>query len=172
MVVDSGSEDTHLHVVLPVSISQAEQVRLACFLREKPRCVHWRVATSRCGGMAGLVSGCGENFGMSTQFKALTKHRRRAYEYGEATNRPRPPIERSKVFGRLSSPLRLRAACVPHALHPTDEFDAPSVRKDMKPENTRVQPPQGVPTLYLANIELAHLDACVCVRAWFKSGEV
>jgi hypothetical protein len=29
---------------------------------------------------------------------------------------------------------------------PTDEFDAPSVRKDTQPENTRVQPPQGVPT--------------------------
>jgi hypothetical protein len=43
-------------------------------------------------------------------------------------------------------PLRLRAACVPHALHPTDEFDAPSVRKDTQPESTRVQPPQGVPT--------------------------
>jgi hypothetical protein len=40
-------------------------------------------------------------------------------------------------------PLRLRAACVPHALHPTDEFDAPSVRKDTQPENTRVQPSQG-----------------------------
>ena len=44
-------------------------------------------------------------------------------------------------------PLRLCAACVPHALHPTDEFDAPSVRKDEQPENTRVQPPQGVLTL-------------------------
>jgi hypothetical protein len=42
-----------------------------------------------------------------------------------------------------SSPLRLRAACVPHTLHPTDEFDAPSVRKDAQPENIRVQPPQG-----------------------------
>jgi hypothetical protein len=72
----------------------------------------------------------------------------------------------------LSSPLRLRAACVPHALHPTDEFDAPSVRKDTQPENIRVQPPQGVPTSHLANIEPAQLDACVCVRAWFKSGEV
>jgi hypothetical protein len=67
-------------------------------------------------------------------------------------------------------PLRLRAACVSHALHPTDEFDAPSVRKDTQPENTRVQPPQGVPTFYLASIEPAHLDACVCVRAWFKMG--
>ena len=64
----------------------------------------------------------------------------------------------------------LRAACVPHALHPTDEFDAPSVRKDTQLENTRVQPPQGVSTFYLANIEPAHLDACVCVRAWFKMG--
>jgi hypothetical protein len=43
-------------------------------------------------------------------------------------------------------PLRLRAACVPHALRPTDEFDAPSVRKDTQPESTRMQPPQGVPT--------------------------
>ena len=68
-------------------------------------------------------------------------------------------------------PLRLLAACVSHALHPTDEFDRPSVRKDTQPENTRVQPPQGVPTSHLANIEPA-LDAYVCVRAWFKSGEV
>jgi hypothetical protein len=69
-----------------------------------------------------------------------------------------------------SSPLRFRAAGVPHALHPTDEFDAPSVRKDTQPENTRVEPPQGVPTFHLANIEPAHLDACVRVRAWSKSG--
>ena len=64
-----------------------------------------------------------------------------------------------------SSPLRLRAACVPHALHPTDKFDAPSVREDTQPENIRVQPPQGVPTSHLAKIEPAHLDACVRVRA-------
>ena len=68
-------------------------------------------------------------------------------------------------------PLPLRAACVLHVLHPTDGFDA-SVRKDTQPENTRVQPPQGVPTFHLANIEPAHLDACVCVKAWFKSREV
>jgi hypothetical protein len=67
-------------------------------------------------------------------------------------------------------PLRLRAACAPYALHPIDEFDAPSVRKDAQPENTRVQPPQGVPTSHLVNIEPAHLDACVCVRAWFRMG--
>jgi hypothetical protein len=73
-----------------------------CFLREKLKCVYRRVVTSRCGGMAGLVSGCGENFGTSTntQFKALTKHEEGAYEHGEATNRPRPPIERSKVLER------------------------------------------------------------------------
>jgi hypothetical protein len=65
-------------------------------------------------------------------------------------------------------PLRLRAACAPHALHPIDEFDAPSVRKDAQPKNTRVQPPQGAPTSHLANIEPAHLDACVCVRAYFR----
>jgi hypothetical protein len=69
--------------------------------------------------------------------------------------------ERSKVLKRSFSLLRLRAACVPHALYPTDEFDAPSHRKDTKPENTRVQPSQGVPTFHLANIEPAHLDACV-----------
>ena len=68
-------------------------------------------------------------------------------------------------------PLRLRAACILHSFRPTDEFDA-SVRKDTQPENTRVQPPQGVPTFHLANIEPAHLDACVCVKAWFKSREV
>jgi hypothetical protein len=38
-------------------------------------------------------------------------------------------------------PLRLRAACAPHALHPVNEFDAPSVRNNTKPRNTRVQPP-------------------------------
>ena len=64
-------------------------------------------------------------------------------------------------------PLRLRAACVLHKLRPTDEFDA-SVRNDTLPENTRVQPPQRVPTFHLANIETAHLDACVCVKAWQK----
>jgi hypothetical protein len=68
-------------------------------------------------------------------------------------------------------PLRLSAACVLHALHPTDKFDA-YVCKDTQPENTRVQPPQGVPAFHLANIEPAHLDACVCVKAWFKSREV
>jgi hypothetical protein len=68
-------------------------------------------------------------------------------------------------------PLRLRAACVLHALHPADEFDAPSVRNDTKPRNIRVQPPQEVPTLHLANIEPAYLNTCVCVKAWFRSGE-
>jgi len=58
--------------------------------------------------------------------------------------------------------LRLRAACVSHWLYPTDEFDAPSVRKDTQPETARVQPPQGVPTFYLANVEPAQLDAHVC----------
>jgi hypothetical protein len=58
-----GSEDTHLHAVLSVSISGAEQVRLACFLREKLRCVHRRITTSYYGGITGLMSGYGENFG-------------------------------------------------------------------------------------------------------------
>jgi hypothetical protein len=35
-------------------------------------------------------------------------------------------------------PLRLRAACAPHALHPVNEFDALSVRNNTKPRNTRV----------------------------------
>ena len=49
-----------------------------------------------------------------------------------------------KYSSALSSlPLRLRAACVPHVLHPTDEFEPPSVRKDTQSENTRVQPSQG-----------------------------
>jgi hypothetical protein len=75
-----GSEDTHLHAVLPVSISQAEQVRLAYSLQEKLGRVHRRVAASRCGGVNGLMSGCGENFDTSTniQFKALTNHRGRS----------------------------------------------------------------------------------------------
>src|SRR2546423_13057595 len=49
---------------------------------------------------------------------------------------------------------------------------APSVRKDIKPENTRVQPPQGVPMLQTARISACSPRWCVCVRAWFKSGEV
>jgi hypothetical protein len=65
-LVIEGSEDTHLHAVLSVSISRAEQVRLACFLRKKLRYVHRRVITSYCGEMTGLMSGCGENFGTST----------------------------------------------------------------------------------------------------------
>src|SRR5271170_6968502 len=36
-VIREGSEDTHLHAVLPISISQAEQIRLGCSLL---RCVH------------------------------------------------------------------------------------------------------------------------------------
>jgi hypothetical protein len=74
------SEDTHLHAVLSVSISRTERVRLACFLRKKLRYVHRRVTTSRYGEMAGLVSGCGENFGtfINTQFKALIKHRKKS----------------------------------------------------------------------------------------------
>ena len=55
---------------------------------------------------------------------------------------------------------------------PTDEFDAPSVRKDMQPENTKSAATTRVPAFYLASIEPAHIDACVCVRAWFESGEV
>jgi hypothetical protein len=35
-------------------------------------------------------------------------------------------------------PLRLGVACVPYALHLTNEFDAPSVRKNTQPENERV----------------------------------
>jgi hypothetical protein len=61
-----GSGGTNLHAVLPVSISQAEQVRLDCFLREKLTCDHQQVATSRCGGMAGLVSDCSERTSTST----------------------------------------------------------------------------------------------------------
>src|SRR5271170_6300119 len=58
-------------------------------------------------------------------------------------------------------PLRLRATCVPHALHPTDKFDAHSVRKDTQPESTRVQPPQGVPT-FQPREYLASSPRCVC----------
>jgi hypothetical protein len=42
--------------------------------------------------------------------------------------------------------LSLRAASASHALQPTNKFDALSDRKHTKPENTRVQPPRGVPT--------------------------
>ena len=41
-----GEQDTQLHVVLPVSILQAEQIRLTCFLLEKVRCVHQRYIVS------------------------------------------------------------------------------------------------------------------------------
>jgi hypothetical protein len=37
--------------------------------------------------------------------------------------------------------LRLRAACVLYALHPINEFDVPSVRKNAQSKNTRVQLP-------------------------------
>jgi hypothetical protein len=114
-------------------------------LRGKLRCVH-RAAKGRC----------------KIQSEALTD-KEEAYEYGEAVGRPRPPIERSKVLERPSSTLTrsLRST----RASPMDEFDAPSVRKDAQPKNTGVQPPQGVPTSHLANIEPAHLDVCVCVRA-------
>lgn len=45
-------------------------------------------------------------------------------------------------------PLRLRAACVPHPLHQTDEFDAPSVHKGTQSGSTKVQPPQGSGVLH------------------------
>jgi hypothetical protein len=142
----------HLHAVLPVSISQAEQVHLACSLREKLRSVHQRVATSRCGELARPPA---HNSRRSPTTEEVT------YERGEATDRPYSLSERSKVLECPSSPLRLRAACVPHALYTTDEFDAPSDRKDTLPKNTRVKPLQGAPTSHLANIGPAHLDACV-----------
>ena len=56
-------------------------------LRRKLRCVH-RAAKGRC----------------KIQSEALTD-KEEAYEYGEATDRPRPPIERSKVLERPSSTL-------------------------------------------------------------------
>jgi hypothetical protein len=150
-------------VVLPVSILWVEQVRLACFPREKLRCVHRRVATSRCGGIAGLVPAAR----ISERLPIYNSRRspdteEEAYECGGAADRPRPPIGRSGHSN--ASPfsfLRLRAACVSCALYSTDEFDAPSVRKDTKPENIRMRPSQGVPTFRIANIESACLDACV-----------
>jgi hypothetical protein len=107
---------------------------------------------------------------------------RHALRQSEALTDKRKPTSMAKLridLVYLSSdpgysnalPLRLRAACASHALYPADEFDAPSVRNNTKPRNIRVQPPQGVPTLHLANIEPACLDTCVCVRAWFRSGE-
>src|ERR1700739_2403268 len=95
-----------------------------------------------------------------------------AYEHGKATNRPRPPTERSKSS---NAPFPHLYACIQPAFHTrfTQQTNStPSVRKGTQSENTRVQPPQVVPTFHLVNIESAHLDACVCVRAWFKSGEV
>jgi hypothetical protein len=107
---------------------------------------------------------------------------RHALRQSEALTDKRKPTSMAKLridLAYLSSdpkysnalPLRLRAACAPHALHPGNEFDASSVRNNTKPKNIRVQPPQKVPTLHLANIEPACLDACVCVRAWFRSRE-
>ena len=47
-----GSEDTHLRAVLPVSISQVED------LREKLRCVQLlAIATTRCGRVRVVHSG-------------------------------------------------------------------------------------------------------------------
>ena len=97
--------------------------------------------------MVGLVNGCGENFGTPTNTIQSAHQTPRK----EPTSTAKLRIDLVHLSSDLkystalpSSPLRLRAACVPHALHPTDEFDAPSVRKDTQPENTRVQPPQGL----------------------------
>lgn len=56
-------------------------------------------------------------------------------------------------------PLCLRAACVLHALHSIDKFDAP-LRKDTQPENIRVQPPQKGSTLRISSL-LTSVRACV-----------
>jgi hypothetical protein len=139
--------------------------------REKLRCVHRRVTTSRCGGIAGLVSLRREfrnvrQYTIQGAHQILRKKPTSAAELRiDLAYLSRGP-KHSSTFP--SSLLRLRAACVPHAFHPTDEFDAPSVRKDTKPENIRVQPPQGAPTFRLTNIEPACLDACVCVRAYIQ----
>jgi hypothetical protein len=73
--LETGSEDTHLRAVLPVSISQAVQDYLACSLREKLRCIYTgellRVVAEE--GADSCSSGCGENFASTNiQFKALT----------------------------------------------------------------------------------------------------
>jgi hypothetical protein len=100
--------------------------------------------------------------------------RKGAYEHGEATNRHHPPIERSKVLERPP----FLASTLAHSLRSTRALPdrristpLPSV-KTRNLRTQRVQPPQGGPTFHLANIEPAHLDACACVRAWFKSEEV
>ena len=79
--------------------------------------------------------GFGKNSDSSTniQFKALTNHRGRGLR---ARRSYCPPIERSKVLERPSSPLRLRAACDPHAFHPTNEFGPPP---SVRPRNLRMQ---------------------------------
>src|SRR4051794_8997344 len=69
-------------------------------------------------------------------------------------------------------------ACAQPALHTrftdfTNSMPSPSVRicnLSMQPENTTMQPPQGVLTFYLVNTVPAHLDARVRVRARFKLG--
>jgi hypothetical protein len=104
-----GSEDTHLHAVLPVSISQAEQVRLAYSLQKKLGRVHRRVAASRCGGVNDSRAAAARILIRPLIYnskRSLTTEEG-AYEHGEATNRPRPPIEPSKVLERPSSHLRL-----------------------------------------------------------------
>jgi hypothetical protein len=85
-----------------------------------------------------------------------------AYEHGEATNRPRPPIKRSKVLEHppfLTSMLA-RSLDSTHA-SPDKRIRRPSVRKDAQPENTRVQPPQRGP--YVSPREYrACSPRCVC----------
>ena len=55
-------------------------------------------------------------------------------------------------------PLRLRAALRSTRASPDRRIRPPSVRKNTQPENTGVQPPQGTPMFYLANIEPTHFD--------------
>jgi hypothetical protein len=73
-------------------------------------------------------------------------------------------VRQHTIQGAHHYHLNLRAASVSHVLHPTDKSDAPSGRKDTKPENIRVQPPQGVP----ASTHEYRDSPLVCVRAWFQ----
>jgi hypothetical protein len=86
--------------------------------------------------------------------------------FGRTRERSRRQLVRQHTIqGAHHYPLNLRAASASHVLHPTDKFDAPSGQKDTKPENIRVQPPQGVPA---STHEYRDSPPRVCVRAWFQ----
>jgi hypothetical protein len=150
----------------PCQYLAGEGVRLACAsLRGKLSCVHRRVATRRCGEVDGLVSGCGENSRRSPPGKEPTSTAKLWIDLVHLSSDP-----------KCSDILPHLYACAQPAFHTrftrqTNSTPPPSVRA----RNLRTQEcshHKGSLRFDLANIMPLHLDACVCVRAWFKSREV